>query len=49
MIKHGDPQSIGAWVRENADLGLDLTILMPVVPDLAQVEQLATAVLPDYR
>jgi len=49
MIKHGDPASIGAWVRENAELGLDLTVLMPVVPELAQVEQLALAVLPDYR
>lgn len=49
MIRHGDARSIGAWVRENAELGLDLTILMPVVPDLAQVEQLAAVVLPDYQ
>jgi alkanesulfonate monooxygenase SsuD/methylene tetrahydromethanopterin reductase-like flavin-dependent oxidoreductase (luciferase family) len=49
MIKHGDPETIGAWVRRNAEVGLDLTILMPVVPDIGQVEQLADSVLPDYR
>jgi Coenzyme F420-dependent N5,N10-methylene tetrahydromethanopterin reductase and related flavin-dependent oxidoreductases len=49
MIKHGDPEAIGAWVRRNAEIGLDLTILMPVVPDIRQVEQLAETILPDYR
>ncbi len=49
MVKHRDAASIAAWVGKNAELGLHLTILMPVVPDLAHVARLALAVLPDYR
>ena len=49
MIKHGDARSISGWVREHAELGLDLIILMPVVADIGQVERLAAAVLPDYQ
>lgn len=49
LIKHGDPEAIGAWVRRNAEIGVDLTILMPVVPEIGQVEQLAETVLPEYR
>jgi len=49
MIKHGGPEAIGAWVRRNAEIGVDLTILMPVVPEIGQVEQLAETVLPEYR
>jgi len=49
LIKHGDPEVIGAWVRRNAEIGVDLTILMPVVPEIGQVEQLAETVLPEYR
>lgn len=49
LVHHGPPEAIAEWVARNAEIGFDLCILFPQVPDLRQVELLAEHVLPAYR
>jgi alkanesulfonate monooxygenase SsuD/methylene tetrahydromethanopterin reductase-like flavin-dependent oxidoreductase (luciferase family) len=49
IVHRGSTDDIRSVVRRYADTGLDSLILLPQVPDLDQVDQLARDVLPDYR
>lgn len=49
LIHHGPPDVIAQAVEEYERAGLDVLILMPQIPDVKQVEQLAEHVLPRYR
>jgi alkanesulfonate monooxygenase SsuD/methylene tetrahydromethanopterin reductase-like flavin-dependent oxidoreductase (luciferase family) len=49
IIHHGPGSAIAEDVAKYAEAGIDLLILFPEIPDLAQVERLAEDVLPAYR
>ncbi|HVL33702.1 MAG TPA: LLM class flavin-dependent oxidoreductase, partial [Actinomycetota bacterium] len=49
IIHHGPIEVIEQVVREYADAGLDLLYLMPVIPEVKQVDLIAEHVLPAYR
>ncbi len=48
LVKHGSAAAIAEWVGRHEPLGLDELVLFPQVPSLAQVEALATHVLPAF-
>lgn len=49
LIHHGPGPAIAEDVSKYVEAGIDLLILFPEIPDLAQVERLAEDVLPAYR
>jgi hypothetical protein len=48
IIHHGPGAAIAEDVAKYEESGIDLLILFPEIPDLAQVERLAEDVLPAY-
>jgi alkanesulfonate monooxygenase SsuD/methylene tetrahydromethanopterin reductase-like flavin-dependent oxidoreductase (luciferase family) len=48
LCHSGPPEVIAEAVQAYAEAGIDLLILFPQIPDLAQVERLAEDVLPAY-
>jgi alkanesulfonate monooxygenase SsuD/methylene tetrahydromethanopterin reductase-like flavin-dependent oxidoreductase (luciferase family) len=48
IIHHGPGAAVAEDVAKYAESGIDLLILFPQIPDLAQVERLAEDVLPAY-
>jgi alkanesulfonate monooxygenase SsuD/methylene tetrahydromethanopterin reductase-like flavin-dependent oxidoreductase (luciferase family) len=49
IVHRGSIDDIAAVARRYADTGVDSLILLPQVPELAQLDVLADGVLPEYR
>jgi alkanesulfonate monooxygenase SsuD/methylene tetrahydromethanopterin reductase-like flavin-dependent oxidoreductase (luciferase family) len=49
IFLHGTPEEIAVGVKEYEEIGLDLLILIPQVPDVRQVVALGEGVLPGFR